>query len=89
LFKDQCSISDITKCKKCVFNAFLDPKLKNYRSLFESLGLGFGFSGGSRRRGNYWALGWEGFSSLGEQHVDILGFMLLDHGMILINGGDW
>jgi hypothetical protein len=34
-------------------------------------------------------LGWEGFSSLGEQDFDVSGFMLLDHGMILINGGDW
>jgi len=29
------------------------------------------------------------FSSLGKQNFDVLGFMLLDHGMILINGGDW
>jgi hypothetical protein len=41
------------------------------------------------KKGELLGIGWEGFSSLGEQDFDVLGFMLLDHGMILINGGDW
>jgi hypothetical protein len=51
--------------------------------MFESLGLGFGFLGRSWKQGNCCALGWEGSK---EQDFDILGSMLLDHGMILVNG---
>jgi hypothetical protein len=54
--------------------------------IFEGLGLGFGFLGGSSRWGNCCALGWEGFSLSKEQDFDVLGSMLLDHGMILVNG---
>jgi hypothetical protein len=37
------------------------------------------------KKGNCCTLGWERFSSLKEQDFDILGFILLDHGMIPIN----
>ncbi len=45
--------------------------------MFEGLDLGLGFLGGSWRKGNCGALGWKGFSSLGEQGFDILGFSIV------------
>jgi len=54
--------------------------------MFEGLGLGFGFLGGSWRWGNCWALGWERILSSKEQDFDVMGSMLLHHGMILVNG---
>ncbi len=39
--------------------------------MFEGLGLGFGFLGGSWRQGNCCALGWEGFLSSKEQDFDV------------------
>ncbi len=54
--------------------------------MFEGLGLGFGFWGGSWRWGNCCALGWEKISWSKEQDFDVLSSMLLDHGMILVNG---
>ncbi len=41
------------------------------------------------KKGNCCTLGWERFSSLKEQDFDILGFILLDHGMIPINWQEW
>ncbi len=54
--------------------------------MFEGLELGFGFLSGSWRWGNCCALSWERFSSSKEQDFDVMGFMLLGHGMTLVNG---